>query len=701
MDQLNFKRFSVEPWLVEPDLNQISDGARVVKLEPRTMDALVYLATHAGMVISREELLSIVWGDSFVAENTLSRTISRLRKALGDDWQHPRYLETISKTGYRWIHPVRTLHPAETLQVEEEEDEIPDGSRPKRIWRWVGLAVAVTLFMMGLVFWRSPKQALALDMVTEIRPAVTLPGRQANSVISPDGLHIAFAWQGTEGQNWDIYVQSLDADNPRRLTNDPAKEVVPAWSPDGRFLAFVAEDGDCGIFRVPLTGGPRVKMAECLKNPRNLNWSPDGLRLAFDVQSESGLQTLFWVSAEGGIPTPIVDPVPGSNGDWQPVFSPDGSKLAFQRRLNADLHHLFIHDFGKGTTQPITVHEVGRIRGFDWMADGRSLVYSFNPDGHFFLWRIGLDGGSPKRLPIFDDLVAYPRLARKANTLIYKTYTGGGDLFSLDLQETEGGAREPSPLVPSTRCELNPRVSLSNDRLAFLSNRTGPFELWSADNTGDQLICHSQLEGMIPGVMDWNPDGTSLVYSARWQGQSDLFLVDANSRSSRPLTETSFNEVNPRFSPDGTSLYYGSDQGGDWQIWKTDLIAGSHQPLTVDGGFYAQPDPSGGALFFTRLNQKGIFKLDFETGEVTEVWAGLGLGDWANWQIGANGLYFLHRPSGRIMFQPFVGVPHTIYQVSRAFSYLGPAFHVSPDESTIIFGQITQRDDEVMIVDFQ
>lgn len=700
MDRLNFKRFCVEPWLVEPDLNQISNGDDLVKLEPLTMDVLVYLTRHVDMVISREELLNAVWADSFVAENTLSRTISRLRKALGDNWQQPRFLETISKTGYRWISPVRILHPGEQLVPAAKIEKAAAVAQAKAKPRWPPPALMLIVLSAALILWWRPWRAIPSEALAQIRPVVTLVGRQANPVISPDGQHIAFGWQGLEGQNWDIYVKSVDADNPRRLTTDPGVEALPAWSPDGRFLAFVAGPKGCGIYRVPLTGGPRVKLADCLSNPRHLNWSPDGLRLAFDGRiSESAIQALYWVSIDGGSATRILEPLPGSKGDWQPVFSPDGSKLAFLRGQTADLHHVYLHDLSGSTTKRLTTHEVGRIRGLDWMADGNALVYSYNRDGRFALWRIDLDGGSPRRLPITDAWVTYPSLARKANALIYKNYVDVVDLWSLELDESGAVSGESKRIVPSTRSELHPRLSPADGRLAFLSNRTGAFEVWSG--AGDQLIRHSRLEGLVPGLVDWGPMGSRLVYDARRDGQSDLFMVEAVGRAPQPLTDTRFNEVNPRFSTAGSTLYYGSDQSGRWQIWEMDLAAGSHRQLTHEGGFLAQVDPRGQALLFTRLNQPGIFKLDLVSGQEVQIWQGLGLTDWGNWQVCASGIYFLERSTHSLIHKPFSGESRLVYRAPRTFPYLGPAFHVARDERRIVFGQIAQSDDEIMIATYR
>jgi len=99
--------FQLGEWLVEPSLNRVSSGSRTVQLEPRTMDVLAYLAARAGRVVAREEILEAVWRRQFVADATLSHAIAELRRALGDSPRQPRFIETISKRGYRVIAAVR------------------------------------------------------------------------------------------------------------------------------------------------------------------------------------------------------------------------------------------------------------------------------------------------------------------------------------------------------------------------------------------------------------------------------------------------------------------------------------------------------------------------------------------------------------------------------------------------------------------
>ena len=99
----------VGDWKVEPALNQISAAGRAVKLEPKAMSVLVYLAERPGEVVSRDALLSAVWPGVVVGDDSLTQVVIKLRKALGDAAEKPAYIQTIPKGGYRLVAPVVRL----------------------------------------------------------------------------------------------------------------------------------------------------------------------------------------------------------------------------------------------------------------------------------------------------------------------------------------------------------------------------------------------------------------------------------------------------------------------------------------------------------------------------------------------------------------------------------------------------------------
>jgi len=108
--------FRLGPWLVQPQLNSISDRSRQQdrRLEPKVMQVLVYLAEHAGEVVPKEQLIKAVWPDVFVTDDALARCISELRRALEDDAREPRFIQTIVKGGYRLIAQIEPAEEADT-----------------------------------------------------------------------------------------------------------------------------------------------------------------------------------------------------------------------------------------------------------------------------------------------------------------------------------------------------------------------------------------------------------------------------------------------------------------------------------------------------------------------------------------------------------------------------------------------------------
>jgi adenylate cyclase len=101
--------FKVGEWLIEPDLNRASRVDCVVQIEPKVLEVLSFLAEHPGEVLSKEKIIQTVWAGTFVSGGILSYSISELRKALGDDAKDPRFIQTISRKGYRLIAPVTRL----------------------------------------------------------------------------------------------------------------------------------------------------------------------------------------------------------------------------------------------------------------------------------------------------------------------------------------------------------------------------------------------------------------------------------------------------------------------------------------------------------------------------------------------------------------------------------------------------------------
>jgi tricorn protease-like protein len=177
----------------------------------------------------------------------------------------------------------------EELKEESESGASRSGIAPaapvRRRWLIPTLAGVLLVAAAGL-FWklRSRPQSAAPEMQAVVLTSYT--GQQREPALSPDGKQVAFSWSGEKGNNFDIYVKLVDAGTPIRLTQDPAFDGAPAWSPDGRFLAFVrlSPVGKGGYYVIPALGGAERKVADIPQTPSHrpspsADWTPDSKSL--------------------------------------------------------------------------------------------------------------------------------------------------------------------------------------------------------------------------------------------------------------------------------------------------------------------------------------------------------------------------------------------------------------------------------------
>jgi DNA-binding winged helix-turn-helix (wHTH) protein/TolB-like protein/Tfp pilus assembly protein PilF len=160
------QRLQVGDWTVDPALNQLSAAAKTVKLEPKAMAVLVYLAQRRGEVVSREKLLAAVWPGVVVSDDAVTQVVIKLRKALGDSAESPAYIQTISKRGYRLVAPVGL---PQQISVE----------RGKRLVPWlVGGPLAVAIVAGVAIWWIQDKPApvatVDLEATRAAQPTVTI-----------------------------------------------------------------------------------------------------------------------------------------------------------------------------------------------------------------------------------------------------------------------------------------------------------------------------------------------------------------------------------------------------------------------------------------------------------------------------------------------------------------------------------------------
>lgn len=165
--------FRLGSWHVHPDANEIRAGDRTVRLEPKAMGVLVALASRAGEAVRRDEIEAAVWPDVVVTEASLTRCVSHLREALGDDARAPSLIETVPTVGYRLLVPPAPL-PGTAL---------PADARLRGRW----IAASVALVALVAIAWRLGPGRPPPAVVTYRIEATGQPGTLAVRYTGPDG----------------------------------------------------------------------------------------------------------------------------------------------------------------------------------------------------------------------------------------------------------------------------------------------------------------------------------------------------------------------------------------------------------------------------------------------------------------------------------------------------------------------------------
>jgi eukaryotic-like serine/threonine-protein kinase len=637
------------------------DG-RPVPLTPKAFDVLVAFVEQPGQLLSKQELLDKVWPDTFVEESNLAYNVFALRKALGDPAEGGRlFIETVPKRGYRFtaaVTPVgfesgaqpETAVPAElhggplgdaspsatkiddTVGVASPRRAVPHALR--RVWPLaavVALILSLTLYLAYLAAssWRGPRHA-----EPRAAPLTSLAGVVSSPSLSPDGRYVVFAWTGPKQDNQDLYVQQIGAGSPLRLTTDPAEDRNPTWSPDGRAIAFLRAEpqGHRKEVRLiaPLGGMERKVGGIQARLPFagfTLGWCPDSTcLLVTDSLGPGKSDALFAMAIDSGEKRQVTFP-PELVSDVDPVVSPDGRSLIFRRNttpFRGAFYRVALGDGSVPSGEPVRLTPPLGEGASTWTRDGREIVFSANR----VLWRFdAMKGGTPARLAAVGQDGQSPVLAPTDDgrqRLVYLHSVADVNVWRVTTSEPGAPASaQPVATIASTRGDFNPAVSPDGRRLAFVSDRSGDWQVWVADADGSGAVkLTSMAFRSIPGSLSWSPDGASIAFMGDPEGRNDVFVVPASGGRPRILSAKLPQPAFPRFSRDGRWIYFCS---AERQVWKMPPTGGD--AIRVTNGPAARPIESadGRDLYYSNAPDRSdvLWRLPLAGGAPVKVLDGV------------------------------------------------------------------------------
>ena len=375
-------------------------------------------------------------------------------------------------------------------------------------------------------------------------------GHDGYPVWSPDGSRIAFqSWRDGNGE---IYMMNADGSSQRRLTNDPAFDGDPTWSPDGTRIAFtrarvsqfsVADRDSVALYVMNADGTNLTRLTTPgFAFDGEPVWSPDGSRIAFTRWQES--QEIYATNVDGGGLTRLTNS-PGP--DFSPAWSPDGSKIAFTSQRDGNFEVYVMNSDGGGQTR-LTNNPHSDDSQPAWSSDGTKITFISGRDGNNEIYTMGAGGNSQTRITNSPASEFAPHWSPDGNTIAFATYQAfNPEIYVMD--DDGGGLLN---LTNHPAADYAPAWSPDGTRVAFTSERDGNAEIYvmNSDGSGQTRLTNHPTADIDP---DWSPDGSKIVFT----GSDGIYVINADgSNRTRLIGQGVFGSGEPAWSPDGSRIAF-------------------------------------------------------------------------------------------------------------------------------------------------
>jgi Tol biopolymer transport system component/DNA-binding winged helix-turn-helix (wHTH) protein len=703
-------RYSFGSYVLDVEGRQVWREGDTLSLTPKAFDLLRLLVESRGRVLSREELIRELWSEEFVEEANLSFQMSTLRRALGEEGA--KYIETVPKHGYRFNCAVCAAPSQEAAEVS--------GSRPVRWRKLVPVAVLALIGWAGAVVWvtlRSRSHGSIDGRHATIRPLTSYPGYVVFPTLSPDGSQVAFSWNGPEEDNYDIYVKLVGPGEPIRLTTNVASDLHPAWSPDGRYLAFLrySREDTASLFVIPALGGAERELADVNTLPfrprgggRNLSWSSNGQYLALGCGTDRDSGSSIWaIDVDTGERRRLTT-APENGNDYSPVFAGDDRWIAFIRSRRPYFADIYLQPLTNALTpqgEPMRISfDRTMILGLARIPEENKLIYSMTPRLGFPLLRavrIGAQGAGLSHevvdLRLGDSVTALS--ISRGGRMVYGRTVADSNIWSVRV--SGGRASVPKRLVASTFRDHAPDYSADGKRVAFASTRSGSEQIWLAEADGSRPSQLTNRNGPQTSNPRWSANGKSILFNSWDEMQSDLWLATVSDGQVQPLTSDPGNDIEPRWSRDGHWIYFSSDKSGRYEIYKMPAQGGTPVRVTKEGGINATESTDGLVLYYAKTphSPTAIWRVPVAGGQEEKVIDGLSYS--LNFAVADKGIYFIsvgdRETKTALEFFDFKAAKRKHLRGLDKPWFYGMA--ISPHQDVICYSMMDQAGSNLMLVE--
>jgi Tol biopolymer transport system component/DNA-binding winged helix-turn-helix (wHTH) protein len=548
----------------------------VIPLEPKAFDVLVYLVEHRGGLVTKDELLDAVWAGTFVTPNVLTRAVAQIRKALGDEAEDARFIETVSKRGYRFI-PGVSVAPFGTPGSASAAATPPPSPAPapaKSSHR--GAFVLLALGMLsaaGLMFYTSVIREESGDLAAstvQLKRLTSSRGYNGTPALSQDGRALVYASDVSGAL--ELHLASLTSGAAHvQLTRDGGSNVHPAWSPDGQWIAYHSRKRG-GVWVIPATGGTPQQVADFGSDPA---WSPDSGTIVFtsDAGGLAGQSNLWTVKRDGSDRKALTQIGTPAGGHRAPAWSHDGRLIAFTVSRGGGVMQIWLRNLATGEQQFIENAPAGADPAF--APDDRALYWGgATPTGNGRLLRRALDdngvsAGATEVIFTFDGGFVENLGIAVNGTMVFAGRTVDANLWAVDIA-ANGQVSQPARVTDDVARSTHPDYA-ADGRIAYYQTSVGSApSVWVVNDDG------TGKTALLPGTEaidpQWDLAGNRMLVTRTGAQGPGLAWIDLTSRRITPLALSVADMLSLRLSPDAKTIaFHTIEQDGRMNVWMSTL----------------------------------------------------------------------------------------------------------------------------------
>ena len=668
------KAYLFEGYRLDVQRRMLYRGECEVVLPPKAIETLIALIELKGEIISRRDLMKIIWADTIVEESNLDHYLHVLRKAFGQKSDGQCFIETLRRRGYRFTPDVQVIEaPAgngtrlalaesNRAQFTERDDsqtvtpglavESPIANIVKTS-RFSPLLVAIAVLagvVGSAVIWyfqrpNLPNQAASLGLPGEISVTpVTNGNAVSDATISLDGKY--FVYYDLSENKQHLWVQQVG--QTVRVEITPPDEWTfqwPTFSPNAEFVYFVAQEkpGDqYALYRVSTLGGAPVKILTAVHSP--VSFSRDGREMAFVRYNEQTKEDQLVAAAADGSAERILltrtDPEGLSLGL---AWSPDGKFIAYEAldtnaRTSEGNCSIAAIEVATLATKELSPERWDTCYRMAWTSDGERLVFIGTRSGEIYTTRrdqvfyLSIADGRSHRISTDGNRYQSASLSLTTdNALLAVPHKRLSQIWVMDA---DGDARTAVQLTNGQLDGPAGIATLPDGRIGYVSRVGEDLTLWvmNADGSDQRQI---GLQMRFLEDLRATPDGRFFIFSARHDGFSHLYRIDTHGQDLKQLTGGESDEISSTVSPDSRWVYYvaGFREGGvlKARLRKTSIDGSQTVNLKeLEGGLL--PDLSPNGKFIAALVDRRLTILSSSDGTLVN---SRDAHKWVHWWTGA------------------------------------------------------------------